>query len=97
MSGDEEVVYATIAAVAQAKMGQYSPLLGAGQTGEGAGGGAKEEKQQAIGADARAVAGMLVAEEKKVLGDLRVQLMSEVIRKKRYLNRCRCVSCPFLV
>ena len=39
MSGDEEVVYATIAAVAQAKLGQYSPLLGAGQTGEGAGGG----------------------------------------------------------
>ncbi|CAM9376387.1 unnamed protein product, partial [Laminaria digitata] len=86
MSGDEEVVYATIAAVAQAKMGQYSHLLdaekteGGGEGGEGRGGSAEEEKErQAIGADARTVAEMLVTEEKKVLGDLRVQLMSEVI------------------
>ena len=79
MSGDEEVVYATIAAVAQAKMGQYSPLLDAGKTGGGdTGGGAEGEKRQAVGADALTVAEMLVAEEKKVLGDLRVQLMSEV-------------------
>lgn len=76
MSSDEEVAYAAIAAVAQAKMGQYSSLLdadGVGECGKGA-----KKTGQAIGADARTLAEMLAREEKKVLGDLRVQLMSEV-------------------
>lgn len=77
MGNDEEVAYATIAAVAQAKMGQYSPLL---DSSGDAGGGGKDaqEPEQTIGADARTLAEMLVREEKKVLGDLRMQLMSEV-------------------
>lgn len=67
MSCDEEVNYAAIAAVSQAKMALYSPLL-------------KDENinSTAVGADARTLAKMLVAEEKKVLGDLRHQLMSVV-------------------
>lgn len=74
MSHDEELVYAAIAAVAQAKIEQYSPLLedeGCGPEGEG------------IGADARTLAGMLANEEKGVLGDLRLQLMSEVSEAAR--------------
>lgn len=67
MSSDEEVAYATIAAVSQAKMGCYSPLL-------------EDENNvsSAIGADAKTLAKMLVEEEKKVLYDLRQQLMSVV-------------------
>lgn len=67
MSCDEEVAYATIAAVSQAKMGLYSPLLKDANS-----------SPSAIGADARALAKMLVTEEKKVLHDLRHQLMSVV-------------------
>ena len=66
MSADEEVAYATIAAVSQAKMGRYSPLL------------EDAESSSAIGADAKTLAKMLVKEEKKVLSDLRQQLMSVV-------------------
>lgn len=69
MSSDEDVVFATIAAVSQAKMGLYSPLL------EDA-----SENSAAIGADTRTLAKMLVKEEKKVLCDLRQQLMSVVSR-----------------
>ncbi len=67
MSSDEEVAYATIAAVSQAKMGSYSPLL------EG-----ENDASSAIGGDAKMLAKMLVKEEKKVLYDLRQQLMSVV-------------------
>lgn len=76
MSNDEEVAYATIAAVAQAKVGQYSSLLDGGDAGKGHKG--MKETEKAIGADARTLAEMLVREEKKVLSDLRMQLMSEV-------------------
>lgn len=69
MSSDEDVVFATIAAVSQAKMGLYSPLLKDASKGS-----------SAIGADARTLAKMLVKEEKKVLCDLRQQLMSVVRR-----------------
>lgn len=67
MSSDEEVAYAAIAAVSQAKMGLYSPLL-------------KDANSDSteIGPDARMLAKMLVTEEKKVLSDLRHQLMSVV-------------------
>eukprot|EP00752_Nemacystus_decipiens_P007082 g6345.t1 len=68
MSSDEDVVYATIAAVSQAKMGLYNPLL------EDA-----SDTSSAIGADARSLAKMLVKEEKKVLCDLRQQLMSVIL------------------
>ena len=79
MSGDEEVIYSTIAALAQAKMGDYSIGLDRlGQAQEVIG--FTKDERQAIGADAFTVAEMLVAEEKKVLADLRVQLMSEVNR-----------------
>ncbi|CAM9170747.1 unnamed protein product, partial [Ectocarpus fasciculatus] len=67
MSNDEEVAYATIAAVSQAKMGQYSPLLQDASSGGD------------LGADARTLARMLVNEEKKVLQDLRLQLMSVIL------------------
>lgn len=69
MSNNEEVAYATIAAVSQAKMGQYSPLLQDATINAGEG---------TLGADARTLARMLVNEEKKVLQDLRLQLMSVV-------------------
>lgn len=72
MSNDEEVAYATIAAVSQAKMGQYSPLLQDVSSGGG------------LGADARTLARMLVNEEKKVLQDLRLQLMSVVSCRSKY-------------
>lgn len=86
MSNDEEVAYATIAAVAQAKGGQYSSLLDGGDAGKGDKGGKETEKT--IGADARTLAEMLVREEKKVLSDLRMQLMSEVSPR-------RCTPCSF--
>jgi len=70
MSSDEDVVFATVAAVSQAKMGLYSPLLSDAST-----------SPSAIGADARTLAKMLVKEEKKVLCDLRQQLMSVVSRR----------------
>lgn len=72
MSSDEEVAYAAIAAIAQAKAGQY--CLRAGEKGNDA----SKETGQAIGTDAKTLAGMLVSEEKTVLNDLRMQLMSEV-------------------
>lgn len=71
MSSDEDVVFAAIAAVSQAKMGLYSPLL------EDA-----SKKLPTIAADAISLANMLVKEEKKVLCDLRQQLMS-VVRSRR--------------
>lgn len=76
MSNDEEVAFAAIAAVAQAKMGQYDPVSKAG--GGGGGGKGSKETGESVGADAKTLAEMLVREEKKVLGDLRVQLLSEV-------------------
>lgn len=80
MSNDEEVAYAAVAAVAQAKMGQYSPLLHEDrESGDGIDGDAAEAVERpAIGADARVVARMLVSEEKSVLTDLKVQLMGAV-------------------
>lgn len=81
MSTDEEVAYATIVAVAQAKTGQYSPLVnndGGELGGEERPKNEAEESGQSIGTDAKTLAEMLVMEEKKVLGDLRMQLMSEV-------------------
>lgn len=78
MSSDEEVAFAAIAAVAQAKIGQYSPLLGAGSSVGMSQKGSEDESTQAVGTDAKALALMLVKEEKKVLSDLRIQLMSEV-------------------
>ncbi|CAM9408993.1 unnamed protein product [Scytosiphon promiscuus] len=77
MSGDEEVAYATIAAVSQAKMRLYHPLLqdAAEKTSEGGAG----EGGGAVGADARMLAKMLMTEEKKVLSDLRLQLMSVIL------------------
>eukprot|EP00903_Cladosiphon_okamuranus_P013171 g12284.t1 len=68
MSSDEDVIFATVAAVSQAKMGLYSPILGDAT-----------EKSSVIGADTRTVAAMLVKEEKKVLRDLRQQLMSVIL------------------
>lgn len=73
MSSDEDVVFATIAAVSQAKMGLYSPLL------EDA-----SNSSSGIGADARTLAKMLVKEEKKVLCDLRQQLMSVVSHRVHF-------------
>ncbi|CAM9607060.1 unnamed protein product, partial [Hapterophycus canaliculatus] len=81
MSGDEEVAYATIAAISQAKMRLYHRLLqdGTRKTGEGeASEGEAGEGEAAVGPDARTLAKMLVTEEKKVLSDLRLQLMSVV-------------------
>lgn len=75
MSNDEEVAYATVAAMAQAKLGQYSPLLlESGDSGNAA----EAVERLAIGSDARVVAGMLVSEEKSILTDLKVQLMGVV-------------------
>lgn len=75
MSNDEEVAYAAVAAVAQAKLGQYSPLL---LEGGDSGNATEAVERLAIGADTRVVAGMLVSEEKSVLTDLKVQLMGAV-------------------
>lgn len=72
MSSDEQVAYAAIAAIAQAKAGDYCHP--GGEKGNEVG----EEREQAIGTDAKSLAGMLVGEEKAVLNDLRMQLMSEV-------------------
>lgn len=80
MSSDEEVAFAAIAAVSQAKMGLYSPLLKDANS-----------SSTAIGADARTLAKMLVTEEKKVLNDLRHQLMSVVSHPA-----CRSV-CPLFL
>lgn len=85
MSGDEEVAYATIAAVSQAKMRLYHPLLqdASSKTSKSAEG--KESEGGAeVGADARTLAKMLVTEEKKVLSDLRLQLMSVVSRSPNF-------------
>lgn len=70
MSSDEDIVFATIAAVSQAKMGLYSPLL----------------EDASNNSSARTLAKMLVKEEKKVLCDLRQQLMSVVSRRVHF--RC---------
>lgn len=78
MSSDEDVAFATIAAVSQAKMRLYSPFL------EDA-----SKNSSAIGADAKTLATMLVKEEKSVLCDLRQQLMS-VVSRRVYL---RCANC----
>lgn len=73
MSSDEQVAYAAIAAIAQAKAGDYCHP--GGEKGNEVG----EEREQAIGTDAKSLAGMLVGEEKAVLNDLRMQLMSEIL------------------
>lgn len=80
MSNDEEVAYATIAAVSQAKMGHYSPLLQDAKSNDGEG---------ALGADARTLARMLVKEEKNILQDLRLQLMSVVSCRSSSLAKLR--------
>lgn len=72
MGMDEEMIYATVAAVAQAKAAMYKVGSGTQEAKEGA------QRAGAIGADARMLAAMLVAEEREVLKDLRVQLMCEV-------------------
>ena len=81
MSNDEEVAYAAIAAVAQAKIEQYSSVLDRDKRGVCSKQGG--EVGRPIGADARAAAEMLVAEEKAVLVDLKLQLMGAVSPSRR--------------
>ncbi|CAM9182197.1 unnamed protein product [Ascophyllum nodosum] len=78
MSNDEEVAYAAIAAVAQAKIEQYSSVLDRDKRGVCSKQGG--EVGRPIGADARAAAEMLVAEEKAVLVDLKLQLMGAIMQ-----------------
>lgn len=71
MTNDEEVVYAAIIAVAEAKARQYKETIEPGD---------KDAISPVghMGDDASTLAGMLVAEEKKILKDLKLQLMTEV-------------------
>ncbi|CAM9139676.1 unnamed protein product, partial [Sphacelaria rigidula] len=80
MSSDEEVAYAAIAAIAQAKAREYRCIRGVGGGGSEPinGGNNPVGEGQGVGVDAESLAGMLVNEEKTVLNDLRMQLMSEV-------------------
>ncbi|CAM9142895.1 unnamed protein product [Choristocarpus tenellus] len=81
VSSDPEVVYGTIASIAQAKLGQYSSAF---RSDESTHASAEGEEEVAVPGgmarrDALSLARMLVAEEKKILKDLRVQLMTEVL------------------